>query len=257
MVAAGFHPHDTTDPVERVVARLHGVRRTGNGYEAKCPSHDDRHASLSIGYGDDGRALVYCHVGCETETIVTTIGLTMADLFPDGEHRNGTADSRFSRPSNSAGREKRENEKEEKPPRRETRRIPYEVRECDGSLAGKHIRIEYDDGSKVFKWEGPDGRPTLDGRDIETMPLYRSEDLASLSDGATVVVCEGEKAALAVLAVGLNAVGTVTGAKKAPSADVLKCLTRFDVVLWPDNDAAGRAHMRVTAERLLSLEVQP
>jgi hypothetical protein len=257
MVGAGFHQHDTTDPVERVLARLHGVRRSGKGYEAKCPAHDDHHASLSIGHGDDGRALVYCHVGCETEDILAAIGLTMADLFSESQRRNGYADSRFSRPSNSTGREKRENEKAEKPPRREARRVKYEIRECDGSLAGRHVRIEYDDGSKDFKWEGPDGRMTLDGRDIETMPLYRSEDLAALPDGATVVVCEGEKATLAVLAAGLNAVGTVTGAKKAPSADVLKCLARFDVVLWPDNDDAGRSHMHVVAERLLSMEAQP
>ena len=259
MVGAGFHRNDTTDPVERVVARLTGVRRSGNGYEARCPSHDDRHASLSIRYGDDGRALLFCHAdrGCSTERILAAIGLTMADLFADSHGPNGTNDSRSSSPPYRAGREKRENEKEKKTPRRETRRIFYEVCECDGSLAARHIRIEYDDGSKDFKWEGPDGRPTLNGRDIETMPLYRSEDLASLSDGATVVVCEGEKATLALLAVGLNAVGTVTGAKKAPSVDVLKCLIRFVVVLWPDNDDAGRAHMGVVAERLLSLEVQP
>jgi hypothetical protein len=57
-------------------------------YTALCPAHEDRTASLSIGTGGDGRALVYCHRGCTDREIVAALGLTMADLFP-AEHRNG------------------------------------------------------------------------------------------------------------------------------------------------------------------------
>ena len=48
------------DPVQAVLERLQGVKQTGDGqYMARCPvkTHDDKHASLSIGRGDDGRAL--------------------------------------------------------------------------------------------------------------------------------------------------------------------------------------------------------
>jgi len=55
----------------------------------------------------------------------------------------------------------------------------------------------------------------------------------------------------------IAAVGTVTGAKQPPSIDVLRCLTRFDVVVWPDNDDAGRAPMHGVAERLISLGMKP
>jgi hypothetical protein len=57
-------------------------------YIACCPGHDDRNASLSVGTGADGRALVYCHAGCTDREIVAALGLSMADLFP-AEHRNG------------------------------------------------------------------------------------------------------------------------------------------------------------------------
>jgi hypothetical protein len=47
------------------------------------PAHDDKRASLSIGQGDDGRALVKCHAGCAASAIVEAIGLTIRDLMPD------------------------------------------------------------------------------------------------------------------------------------------------------------------------------
>ena len=54
---------------------------------ARCPSHDDQRASLSLAEGDDGKALLYCFASCETPTVVEALGLSMADLFtaaPDG-----------------------------------------------------------------------------------------------------------------------------------------------------------------------------
>ena len=47
-------------PVSLVVARLEEAgcspRRSGAGWSAKCPAHDDRKASLSVSEGTDGRA---------------------------------------------------------------------------------------------------------------------------------------------------------------------------------------------------------
>lgn len=70
-------------PIDRVLSRLEGVRRSGDGWVAKCPGHDDREASLSIKEGQDGRALLNCFAGCHPERIVAPIGLSMRDLFPD------------------------------------------------------------------------------------------------------------------------------------------------------------------------------
>lgn len=70
------------NPVESLLARLDGVRRTGRGWMAKCPAHPDRHASLSIGEGTDGRVLLTCFAGCDTGAICSAVGLTVSDLFP-------------------------------------------------------------------------------------------------------------------------------------------------------------------------------
>lgn len=67
-------------PVELILSRLENVKHSGKGWSARCPAHHDRHNSLSINEGKDGRALLKCHVGCEPEDIVKAVNLTMRDL---------------------------------------------------------------------------------------------------------------------------------------------------------------------------------
>jgi CHC2 zinc finger len=66
--------------VEQVAERLH-ARRSGAGWVARCPAHNDRSPSLSISEGRDGRVLLWCFAGCPPESIVTALGMTMRDLF--------------------------------------------------------------------------------------------------------------------------------------------------------------------------------
>src|SRR5437899_9246447 len=78
---------ETQSPVERVLARLEAVTGTwptksGEGFASRCPAHDDRNPSLSIGEGRDGRVLLRCQAGCTAERVVEALGIEMADLFP-------------------------------------------------------------------------------------------------------------------------------------------------------------------------------
>jgi putative DNA primase/helicase len=50
------------------------------GKEARCPAHDDRKASLSIGPGREG-ALIHCQAGCELDDVLSAIGWSKAMLF--------------------------------------------------------------------------------------------------------------------------------------------------------------------------------
>jgi hypothetical protein len=68
-------------PVADLVSRLH-ARRSGNGWKAKCPAHDDREPSLSIGEGADGRVLLNCHAGCDVDSICASLNIRTSDLFP-------------------------------------------------------------------------------------------------------------------------------------------------------------------------------
>jgi hypothetical protein len=70
---------------ERLLWRLEAAKRVSEGkWIARCPAHEDRSPSLSIGIGRDGRVLIHCHAGCEPLDILAAVGLEMADLFPDG-----------------------------------------------------------------------------------------------------------------------------------------------------------------------------
>ena len=66
---------------EQILALFENPKKSGDGFVARCPAHDDRNPSLSIAEGDDGRTLLNCHAGCETGDIVKKIGLRLSDLF--------------------------------------------------------------------------------------------------------------------------------------------------------------------------------
>ena len=63
-----------------VLARLEGVRKSGAGWIARCPSHKDRSPSLSIREGERG-ILLRCFAGCSFSAIVEALGLRPSDLF--------------------------------------------------------------------------------------------------------------------------------------------------------------------------------
>jgi len=101
---------------------------------------------------------------------------------------------------------------------------------------------------KQLWWTGPDGRKGLNGLPIQDLPVYGVDRLGDLED---VVVTEGETACDALRGKGISAVGTVTGAATIPGDESLRALLERHVILWPDNDDAGRAHMRRIGEELI------
>ena len=127
-------------------------------------------------------------------------------------------------------------------------RACYEIHNTDHTLVARHIRIDLAKGEKTFTWALPDGTKGLGGRPVKTLPLYRSETLRALKPGALMLVCEGEKATDAVVALEFDAVGTVTGSSSLPNDAVLRTLDGFQVIAWPDADVVGHKHM----ERLLA-----
>lgn len=69
--------------LEVLLARLEKVSRRGGGrYTARCPAHQDRDPSLSIGEAQDGRILIKCFAGCTPDDITAAIGMDLWDLAP-------------------------------------------------------------------------------------------------------------------------------------------------------------------------------
>jgi hypothetical protein len=77
-------------PLDTLLSRLKHIRKTSeNAYLARCPSHDDHEASLSVAETCGGKVLVCCHAGCSAEQVLAALGLTLRDLFPDEDRRAG------------------------------------------------------------------------------------------------------------------------------------------------------------------------
>ena len=68
--------------INDLLAQLDGVRRSGSGWIARCPAHDDRSPSLSVREGNRG-LLVKCWSGCAVAEIVDALGIEVRDLFYD------------------------------------------------------------------------------------------------------------------------------------------------------------------------------
>lgn len=70
--------------VNKLLNNLQKVKRTGEGkWIACCPSHNDRTASLAITDNGDGRILINCFAGCDTYSILRSVGLEWADVMPE------------------------------------------------------------------------------------------------------------------------------------------------------------------------------
>ena len=218
-------------PVTLVLNKLDGIRRSGSGWTGKCPAHEDRVASLSVAAGDDGRALLKCHAGCSLEAVTDGLGIRPADLFLPRETPASRTTSR-----------RRETSPDQPP-------TLYPIRGTDGEVAAIHVRQD-SPGGKRISWRLPDGTSGLNWTPTADLPLFGSEHLPKWDASRPIIIAEGEPATVPLLHAGHRALGTVTGAASAPSVAVLQSLRDHHVILWPDNDDAGRKHMRRIAERL-------
>lgn len=58
-----------------VLHRFKNIKRSGAGWTARCPAHNDDRNSLSISDGEDDKLLLYCHAGCSYEAIRDAAGI--------------------------------------------------------------------------------------------------------------------------------------------------------------------------------------
>jgi hypothetical protein len=237
-------------PLELLLSKLSGTRKSGNGWSARCPAHDDRRASLSVSTGDDGRVLLKCHAGCNTSAILAAVGLKLADLFPPKAVPTPT---RNGKPATNG-------------------RTFATAKEAIAELERKHGRRSalwaYHDAQGrpvgvVVRWDTPDGktiRPISrhnDGWHIAAMaeprPLYRLPELLAAD---RVLVCEGEKCADAARSLGFVATTSAGGSQAASKTD-WKPLAGKEVWILPDHDAPGRKYAETVAGILAKLTPAP
>lgn len=70
------------NPIDKILPQLKKVKSRGHKHIACCPAHPDNNPSLAIEELSDGKVIMKCWSGCDVESIVMAIDLTMSDLFP-------------------------------------------------------------------------------------------------------------------------------------------------------------------------------
>lgn len=247
------------DPTLEEIAAVLDKAKIRNGVlRAACPAHGGEGPNLSVRY-EEGKLLARCHSHhCRFEDIVAAIRERL------GEEKGGGAVLRIGKKKTAARTAERGTETKSgtKPVARRgsKERRTWELRDTSGKLIALHVREDFvnkkGEKDKDVYWRRPSGEWGLGGLSTADLPLYGCEDAARVPAGGWVVVTEGEKAADAIRAshglreAGIVGVGTVTGAGGTPGPEALSVLRGKRVVLWPDNDEAGREHMEAIAGAL-------
>jgi len=217
------HCHDAAGLAEAIAQRCDRATQHGEKWRACCPAHDDTKPSLSIGVGTKpGTVVMKCHAGCDTSAIVAALGLELKDL-----HVNGAT------PSNGH------------------RRIVkvYDYYDADGTLVSQTVRYD----PKDFSQRRPD--PAKPGEylwritDIETVLYNLPALLQAKAHGDTIYLCEGEKDAESVRALGLIATCNPMGAGKWRTT-YTEALSGADIIMLPHNDTAGKKHEALVHQKL-------
>ena len=83
-------------PAEKFLSRVETAKHKpgANHGVFKCPAHADKRASATWRELDDGRLLVHCFAGCSAEEILSSVGLSMTDLYPERLTSHGRRERR-------------------------------------------------------------------------------------------------------------------------------------------------------------------
>jgi len=204
--------------IQKVLSVLKGVQKHGDHYQACCPAHQDDKASLSVGVGSEGKILIKCHAGCDTERILSTLGMSWSSLFQDS--------------SNGSKKERRQIA------------ATYDYLDAKGTLLFQAVRFS----PKSFSQRRPDGQGgwiwNLHGVD---RILYR---LPEVMKAETIFIPEGDKDCDALAALGLVATTNPQGAGKWNPELSIDIFKGKRAIVLPDNDTTGRKHGLDVATKL-------
>ncbi len=228
-------------PIERVLELLPDARRTGNGWMARCPAHDDHNPSLSIAEGDE-LVLLHCHAGCALDAILAKLQLTSRDLRSVLEPRPGVRSPRSRWSPSFATLEIAITNVTDSVRRLKASQYElahdYRYLSVDGSELHM-LRFEAPGKDKVIRpVSSSGGRWHAKRGPAKTLP-YRIDELEGQQ---FVLVPEGEKCADALRELGFTATTSAGGASAAHRTDWTRLRDRV-VVAFPDNDAHGAKYV--------------
>lgn len=214
---------------ELVLPKLDGVKKSGPGFTARCPAHDDHKPSLSLSYGTTQPVLLTCQVGCRRDDILAAINLTWEDICkPREENHRSNDDWTPAGPAVAI----------------------YDYRDEDGRLLFQVCRT----AKKDFRQRRPDPAGGWIWRLEETRRvLYRLQKvIEAVRKCELVFIVEGEKDVHSLEAKGVVATCNPGGAGKW-LPDYTEALRDAVVMIVADRDNPGQAHARLVRDSLLGV----
>ena len=198
--------------------RLEKVEGSHGRWKARCPAHEDKNPSMSIGLSDDGKILVNCFRGCTAEQITVAMGLALSDLYIE-------------------------------PPKQALSSAARATKEAEYLYAGgqlKKVKYRNADGSKFCSWLHKDGNSWVKGRKGIAPGLYQSQpDLPEV-----VFLVEGEKDVDNLKRAGLPAVTLPDGSQSKWEPEYSAAFSGKRVLILPDNDEPGMKYAQMCAGKL-------
>ncbi|MEO5858717.1 MAG: DUF927 domain-containing protein [Pyrinomonadaceae bacterium] len=205
--------------IDTILRRFPIAKKSGAGYLAICPAHNDRNPSLSI-TTKDNKVLLRCHAGCTVEAVCAAAGIAPKNLFLS-ELLKTTQRKRLA--------------------------ATYDYRDESGQLLFQSVRYE----PKSFRYRRPNGSGGHEWNLANTrLVLYRLPELLVADPLFPVFIVEGEKDVDALQAIGVTATCNPMGALKWKD-EFSDSLKGFDCAILPDNDKSGRQHSQRVANSLL------
>jgi hypothetical protein len=224
---------------EQIAKQLGNAKKANGQWVASCPvpghgkGNGDKNPSLSISINDDGKPLFHCHGGCTQEDVFNTI--KDMRLLPELEERPDPLANIKPLPSIKFDQE-------------------WEYQDEDRTTVFVKQRMKIGESGKTYRLYkvDPDGRrhPTLG--DARIVPYKLPELLDAKTAGRIIYVVEGEKAADALISIGVTATTAHTGAGSWPEA-ITEYFAGANVVIVPDNDLPGWRYAQKAVEAILPI----
>jgi 5S rRNA maturation endonuclease (ribonuclease M5) len=198
--------------IQQITEKLNNVKKIqSGGFSARCPNHADEKNSLLVKEQPSGKITIDCLAGCNYAEVLSHFDLKPKDLYPNGNGNGNRA----------------------KPERQPVK--TYQYTDEENKLLYESCRYE----PKGFNQRRPNGGGgfifTLD----ETRRvLYRLPELVKADLSETVFLCEGEKDADNLAAIGLLSTTNAGGADTWRD-EFTKTLQQRRVVVCVDRDIAG------------------
>lgn len=220
--------------IEKVLSKLNvATHLTQDKVMAHCPCHKDDTASLCITH-ENGKTLLNCFAGCKPEDIVSSIGLTMLDLYDE------PLQDETKKQKSESGQRCIEKFNEYAADSNNKVDEVYDYYSLDGSY--HHTKIRYEDKKFLAGTKQSDGsfvfgnieksKPSVYG-DISKIP-------ETVEKGEHIFIVEGEKDVNTMSRQGFLAF--TTGGTSSWNSELSELFKGADVIILCDNDKFGKKY---------------